>query len=119
MQKSLLSVISAAHCVYQSTKEDILILANSLANEIGKNKKFGETTHHVDEIRLHENYVRGKTPFDICLLRVKEPFTGTVNFARLPQLLVIVKGNHVIDPICCTYKIEAVNQILFQMARNV
>ena len=115
----MLSVISAAHCVYQSTKEDILILANSLANEIGKNKKFGETTHHVDEIRLHENYVRGKTPFDICLLRVKEPFTGTVNFARLPQLLVIVKGNHVIDPICCTYKIEAVNQILFQMARNV
>ena len=56
--KFLLSVISAAHCVNQANKEDILILANSLANEIGKNKRFGETTHHVDEIRLHEDYVR-------------------------------------------------------------
>ena len=93
----MLLVISAAHCVYQATKEDILILANSNASEIGKNKRFGETTHHLDEIRLHENYVRGKTPFDICLLRVKEQFTGPVNFARLPQMLVIVKGNHVID----------------------
>ena len=58
IKKFLLLVISAAHCVYQENKEDILILANSLANEIGKNKRFGETTHHVDEIRLHEDYVR-------------------------------------------------------------
>ena len=57
----MVSVISAAHCVYQGNKEDILILANSLANVIGKNKRFGETTHHVDEIRLHEDYARGKT----------------------------------------------------------
>ena len=56
--KPLLLVITAAHCVYQVNKEDILILANSLANKIGKNKRFGETTHHVDEIRLHEDYVR-------------------------------------------------------------
>ena len=34
----------------------------------------------------------GKTQFDICLLRVKESFTGLVNFARLPQMLLIVKG---------------------------
>jgi hypothetical protein len=110
MYKFQLSVISAAHCVYQSNKEDILILANSLSNEIGKNKRFGETTHHVDEIRLHENYVRGKTRFDICLLRVKELFTGTVNFAKLPQMLVIVKGNHLIHPI---YKIEPVETNYF------
>ena len=51
-------MISAAHCVYQENKEDIIILANSLANEIGKKKRFGETTHHVDEIKLHEDYVR-------------------------------------------------------------
>ena len=65
MLKFLLLVISAAHCVYQATKEDILILANSNASEIGKNKRFGETTHHVDEIRLHENYVRGKTKVSV------------------------------------------------------
>ena len=61
----MVSVISAAHCVYQGNKEDILILANSLANVIGKNKRFGETTHHVDEIRLHEDYARGKTK-EVC-----------------------------------------------------
>ena len=69
---------------------------------------------------MHENFVRGNyIPYDICLLRVKEPFTGPVSFARLPQMLVIVKGNHVIDPIFCTYKIESVKTIFFQMARNV
>ena len=39
-----------------------------------------------------------KLLFDICLLRVKEPFIEPVNFARLPKMVIVVKGNHVIDP---------------------
>ena len=78
-------------------KEKIIILANSLANKIGKDKRFGQTTHHVDEIRLYEDYVRGQpdsSEFDIGLLRVQEPFIGTVNFARLPPVLLNVKGKN-------------------------
>ena len=46
---------------------------------------------------------KNKLLFDICLLRVKEPFIGPVNFARLPQMVIVVKGNCVIDPIYYTY----------------
>ena len=82
-------------------KENVLILANSLANKIGSDKRFGETTHHVDEIGLYEDYeYYGWTQFDISLLRVKEPFTGTVNFARLPPALLNVKGEKLYNPIC-------------------
>ena len=87
-------MITAAHCVYKRRKEDIRIVANSLANEIST---FGETHHHVDEIRLYEDYVRGQpnsTEIDIGLLRVQEPFTGKVNFARLPPVLLNVKGKN-------------------------
>ena len=78
----------------------MLILANSLANEIDKDKRFGQTTHHVDEIGLYEDYeTYSWTQFDISLLRVKEPFTGTVNFARLPPVLLNVKGVKVNNPI--------------------
>ena len=96
-------MITAAHCVYKRKKEDILILANSLTNKIGKGKRFGQTTHHVDEIRLHEDFVKGQpnsTTFDIGLLQVKEPFTGTVNFARLPPVLLNVKGKNAYNPTC-------------------
>ena len=80
-------------------KENVLILANSLANKIGKDKRFGQTTHHVDEIRLYEDYeTYDWTQFDICLLRVKEPFTGTVNFAKLPPVLFNVIGENVNNP---------------------
>ena len=82
-------------------KENVLILANSLANKIGRDKRFGETIHHVDEIGLYEDYeYYGWTQFDISLLRVKEPFTGTVNFARLPPVLLNVKGEKLNNPIC-------------------
>ena len=97
----------------------MLILANSLANEIDKDKRFGQTTHHVDEIRLHEDYktYSWMTQFDISLLRVKEPFTGTVNFARLPPVLLNVKGEKVNNPIC--HKRIYIEAIIFQMARSV
>ena len=90
-------MITAAHCVYKRKKENILILANSLTNIIGKGKRLGQTTHHVDEIKLHEDFVMGQpnsTKFDIGLLQVKEPFTGIVNFARLPPLHLNVKGKN-------------------------
>ena len=67
-------MITAAHCVYKRKKKDILILANSLTNKIGKGKGFGQTTHHVDKIRLHEDFVYGQsdsTKFDIGLIQVK------------------------------------------------
>ena len=87
-------MITAAHCVYKRHKEDFRIVANSLASTIST---FGETKHHVDEIRLYEDYVRGQpdsSEFDIGLLRVQEPFIGTVNFARLPPVLLNVKGKN-------------------------
>ena len=88
-------------CDKHIPKENVLILANSLANKIGRDKRFGETTHHVDEIGLYEDYEDyGWTQMDISLLRVKEPFTGTVNFARLPPVLLNVKGEKVNNPIC-------------------
>ena len=55
---------------------------------------------------------KNKLLFDICLLRVKEPFIGPVNFARLPQMVIIVKGNHLIDQTYCTYRV-------FQPKRDV
>ena len=92
-----------SRCDKYIPKENVLILANSLANKIGKDKRFGQTTHHVDEIRVYEDYETYKwTQFDISLLRVKEPFTGTVNFARLPPELLNVKGeilNTVLAPL--------------------
>ena len=96
-------MITAAHCVYKIKKENILILANSLTNKIGKKNRFGQTTHHVDKIRLHEDFVMGQpnsTKFDIGLLQVKEPFTGTVNFARLPPVLLNVEGKNAYNPTC-------------------
>ena len=98
----------------------MLILANSLANKIDKDKKFGQTTHHVDEIRLYEGYedYGDWTQYwtDISLLRVKEPFTGTVNFARLPPVHLNVKGVKVNNPICHKRIYQGV---FFQMARSV
>ena len=82
-------------------KENVLILANSLANKIGRDKRFGETIHHVDEIGLYEDYeYYGWTQFDISLLRVKEPFTSAVNFARLPPPLLNVEGKNAYNPTC-------------------
>ena len=98
-------------------KENVLILANSLANKIGRDKRFGETTHHVKEIGLYEDYeYYGWTQFDISLLRVKEPFTGTVNFARLPPVHLNVKGVKVNNPICHKRIYQGG---FFQMARSV
>ena len=65
---------------------------------------FRSVCHHVDEIRLYEDYedYGDWTQYwtDISLLRVKEPFTGTVNFARLPPVLLNVKGEKVNNAIC-------------------
>ena len=111
-------MITAAHCVYKRKKEDILILANSLTNKIGKGKGFGQTTHHVDKIRLHEDFVYGKpdsSKFDIGLVQVKEPFPRAVNFARLPPLLLNVKGKNTYNPTCY----NRINILVFQMARSV
>ena len=76
------------------------ILADKFASK-KERKRFGQTTHHVDKIRLHEDFVKGQeisftkfTKFDIGLLRVKEPFTSAVNFARLPPLLLNVEGKN-------------------------
>ena len=97
-------MITAAHCVYERNKENILILTSILADNYAtkkERKRFGQTTHHVDKIRLHEDFVKGQeraftkfTKFDIGLLRVKEPFTGAVNFARLPPLHLNVEGKN-------------------------
>ena len=73
------------------------ILADKYATK-KERKRFGQTTHHVDKIRLHEE--RYFTKFDIGLLRVKEPFTSAVNFARLPPLLLNVEGKNAYNQIC-------------------
>ena len=104
-------MITAAHCVYDRNKDNILILTSILAEDSFLFKKerqrFGQTTHHVDKIGLHEDFVKGQersftkyTKFDISLLRVKEPFTSAVNFARLPPLLLNVEGKNAYNPAC-------------------
>ena len=69
------------------------ILADKFATK-KERKRFGQTTHHVDKIKLHEDFVFPLTKFDIGLLRVEEPFTSAVNFARLPPLLLNVEGKN-------------------------
>ena len=76
------------------------ILADKYATK-KERKRFGQTTHHVDKIKLHEDFVKGQeislakfTKFDIGLLRVEEPFTSAVNFASLPPLLLNVEGKN-------------------------
>ena len=94
-------MITAAHCVYRRSKSDILIMTSILADKYAtkkERKRFGQTTHHVDKIRLHEE--RYFTKFDIGLLRVKEPFTSAVNFARLPPPLLNVEGKNAYNPTC-------------------
>ena len=56
-----------------------------------------------------------KLLFDICLLRVKEPFIEPVNFARLPKMVIVVKGNHVIDPIYLTYGVFQLKMWCFEL----
>ena len=87
-------MITAAHCVYHTDKYDILIMTSILADKYAtkERKRFGQTTHHVDKIKLYEDFVKGQD--DIGLLRVKEPFTSAVNFARLPPLLLNVEGKN-------------------------
>ena len=103
-------MITAAHCVYRRSESDILIMTSILADKYAtkkERKRFDQTTHHVDKIRLHEDFVKGQeisftkfTKFDIGLLRVEEPFTSAVNFARLPPLLVNVEGKNAYNPTC-------------------
>ena len=103
-------MITAAHCIYQRDKYNILIMTSILADKFAskkEGKRFGQTTHHVDKIRLHEDFVKGQeisftkfTKFDIGLLRVEEPFTSAVNFARLPPLLLNVEGKNAYNPTC-------------------
>ena len=86
-------MITAAHCVYHRDKYNILIRTSILADTYAlkkERKRFGQTTHHVDKIKLYEDFVKGQD--DIGLLRVKEPFTSAVNFARPPPLLLNVEG---------------------------
>ena len=93
------------------------ILADKYATK-KERKRFGQTTHHVDKIRLHEDFVYGQpdsTKFDIGLLQVKEPFPRAVNFARLPPLLLNVKGKNAYNPTCY----NRINILVFQMARSV
>ena len=98
-------MITAAHCVYDRNKENILILTSILAEDSyffkKERQRFGQTTHHVAKIGLHEDFVKGQEiSFDIGLLRVKEPFTSAVNFARLPPLLLNVEGKNAYNPAC-------------------
>ena len=99
-------MITAAHCIYRKDKYNILIMTSILADKYAtkkERKRFGQTTHHVDKIKLHEDFVKGLpklTKFDIGLLRVEEPFTSAVNFARLPPPLLNVEGKNAYNPAC-------------------
>ena len=94
-------MITAAHCVYRRSESDILIMTSILADKYAtkkERKRFDQTTHHVDKIRLpvkgQERYFTKSTEFDLGLLRVIEPFTSAVNFARLPPPLLNVEGKN-------------------------
>ena len=52
-------MITAAHCIYRKDKYNILIMTSILADKYAtkkERKRFGQTTHHVDKIKLHEDF---------------------------------------------------------------
>ena len=48
----------AAHCVYKKDKKDILILSNNLKKHDVIFFEDYDNTHHVEEVKWHEDFVR-------------------------------------------------------------